>query len=56
VWGVLGCEVQFIHLKNSIPQIRKALIAKKMVKEGDEIVVCNAGFGRKEKLITTTII
>ncbi|MBI4994332.1 pyruvate kinase [Candidatus Peregrinibacteria bacterium] len=56
VWDVNHCFVQFIHLKNPLPQIRKTLIEKKLAKKGDEIVVCNAGFGRKEKLITTTII
>ena len=56
VWGVRHTFVQFIHLNNPLPQIRKSLIQNGLVKEGDEIVVCNAGFGRKEKLITTTII
>ena len=56
VWGVAHSFVQFIHLKNPIPQIRKTLMAHGLVKDGDEIVVCNAGFGKKEKLITTTII
>lgn len=56
VWGVTHTFVQFIHLNNSLPQIRRTLIAQKLVKAGDEIVVCNAGFGRKEKLITTTMI
>lgn len=56
VWGVTYSFVQFIHLKNPLPQIRKTLIEKNLAKTGDEIVICNAGFGRKEKLITTTII
>lgn len=56
VWGVTHSFVQFINLKNSLPQIKNALIQNKLVKRGDEIVVCNAGFGKKEKLITTTIV
>lgn len=56
VWGVIASFAQFIHINNPLPQIRKTLIDKKLVKKGDEIVVCNAGFGKKEKLITTTII
>lgn len=56
VWGVTHSFIQFIHLKNPLSQIRKTLLTKKLVQEGDEIVVCHAGFGRKEKLITTTVI
>lgn len=56
VWGVTNSFVQFIHLNNPIAQIRTTLMEHKLVKEGDEIVVCNAGFGKKEKLITTTMI
>lgn len=56
VWGVTRCFVQYINLTNPLPQIKKTLLEKILVKTGDEIVVCNAGFGKKEKLITTTII
>jgi pyruvate kinase len=56
VWGVLRSFVQYIHLKNPLPQIKKTLIQAGLVKEGDEIVICNAGFGKREKLITTTMI
>lgn len=56
VWDTTHCFVQFINLDNPLPQIRKTLMAKNLLKNGDEIVVCNAGFGKKEKLITTTII
>lgn len=56
MWGVTHTFVQFIHLDNPLPQIKKALLEKKLVKSGDDIVVCNAGFGKKEKLITTTTI
>lgn len=56
VWGVRRAFVQFIHLKNPVAQIRKTLVSSELVKKGDEIVVCNAGFGRREKLITTTMI
>lgn len=56
VWGVRHSFVQFIHLGNPVIQIRKTLVAAGLVKKDDEIVVCNAGFGRREKLITTTMI
>ncbi|MFA6521640.1 MAG: pyruvate kinase [Candidatus Gracilibacteria bacterium] len=56
VWGVTHCAVQYIHLAKPLPQIRKTLLKAGIVKAGDEIVVCNAGFGKKEKLITTTVI
>ncbi len=56
VWGVTNSFVQFIHLNHPLLQIRKTLLAHNLVKGGDEIVVCNAGFGKKEKLITTTMI
>lgn len=56
VWGVKKSFVQFINLTHPLPQIKKTLLSAKLVKNGDEIVVCNAGFGKKEKLITTTII
>jgi pyruvate kinase len=56
VWGVRRSFVQFIHLKNPLTQIQKTLVSAGLVKKGDEIVVCNAGFGRKEKLITTTMV
>lgn len=56
VWGVTHSFVQFIHLAHPLTQIRKTLIAHKLVKAKDEIVVCNAGFGKREKLITTTMI
>ena len=56
LWGVTHSFIQFIHLKNPLPQIRKTLLEHKLVKSGDEIVVCNAGFGKREKLITTTMI
>lgn len=56
VWGVTHSFVQFIHLNTPLVQIRKTLLEHKLVKTGDEIVVCNAGFGKKEKLITTTMI
>lgn len=56
VWGVTSCFVQFIHLDNPLPQIRKTLLAAKFVKKGDELVICNAGFSRTEKLITTTVL
>ncbi len=56
VYGVEKTFVQWIDLDNPLKQIRATLIAEKMVKQGDEIVVCNAGFGKKEKLITTTMI
>lgn len=56
VWGVRHSFVQFIHLGSPVIQIRKTLVAAGLVKKGNEIVVCNAGFGRREKLITTTMI
>ncbi len=56
VWGVTHSFVQFIHLNNSLPQIRHTLLGSGLVKTDDEIVVCNAGFGKREKLITTTMI
>lgn len=56
VYGVKRTFVQWIELDNPLKQIRATLIAENMVTEGDEIVVCNAGFGKKEKLITTTMI
>lgn len=56
VWGVTHSFVQFINLKNSLPQIKNTLIQHKLLKHGDEIVICNAGFGKKEKLITTTMV
>ncbi len=56
VWGVKKSFVQFINLTHPLPQIKKTLLSAKLVKNGDEIVICNAGFGKKEKLITTTII
>lgn len=56
VWGATHSFAQYIHLDNPLTQIRETLIKHKLVKKGDEIVVCNAGFGKKEKLITTTLI
>lgn len=56
VWGVTHSFVQFINLAHPLSQIKKTLLAEKLLRAGDEIVVCNAGFGKKEKLITTTII
>jgi pyruvate kinase len=56
VWGVTNSFTQFIHLNHPLLQIRKTLLAHGLAKTGDEIVVCNAGFGKKEKLITTTMI
>lgn len=56
VWGVTHTFVQFVHIKNPLPQIRHFLLAHKLAKTGDEIVICNAGFGRREKLITTTML
>ncbi len=56
VYGVQRTFVQWIELENPLKQIRASLIKDGLVKEGDEIVVCNAGFGKKEKLITTTMI
>lgn len=56
VWGATNSFVQFIHLNNPLPQIRKTLENHGLAKRGDEIVVCNAGFGKKEKLIMTTVI
>lgn len=56
VWGVTHSFVQFINLAHPLSQIKKTLLAENLLKAGDEIVVCNAGFGKKEKLITTTII
>lgn len=56
VWGVTHTAVQFVYLSNPLPQIRKTLLALGLTKKGDEIVVCNAGFGRSEKLITTTVV
>lgn len=56
VWGATHSFAQFIHLNNPLTQIRETLIKQKLVKKGDEIVVCNAGFRKKEKLITTTMI
>lgn len=56
VWGVRESFVQFINLKNPLPQIRRTLLAHKLLEPKDEIVVCNAGFGKREKLITTTMV
>ncbi len=56
VWGVAHSFVEFIHLKNPLPQIKKALLTHHLIHKGDEIVVCNAGFGKREKLITTTMV
>ncbi len=56
VYGVKRTFVQWIELENPLKQIRTSLIKDGLVKEGDEIVICNAGFGKREKLITTTMI
>ncbi|MEK7171324.1 MAG: pyruvate kinase [Patescibacteria group bacterium] len=56
VWGVTHSFVQFINLAHPLTQIKKTLLAENLLKAGDEIVVCNAGFGKKEKLITTTML
>ncbi len=56
VYGVKRTFVQWIELENPLKQIRASLIKDGLVKEGDEIVICNAGFGKREKLITTTMI
>ena len=56
VWGVYDSFVQFIHLNRPLTQIRETLLKHKLIEKGEEIVVCNAGFGRREKLITTTMI
>lgn len=56
VWAVTRSFAQRVDLKNPLPGIRETLLARGLVKKGDEIVVCNAGFGKKEKLITTTVV
>jgi len=56
VRGVKKTFVQWIDLKDPLKQIKESLKKEKLVKKGDEIVICNAGFGKKEKLITTTMI
>lgn len=56
VWGVEHCVVEWIDLKEPLTQVKKRLKEMKLIKRGDEIVICNAGFGRKEKLITTTTV
>lgn len=56
VWDVAASFVQWINITDSLPQIRETLLKNKLAKHGDEIVVCNAGFGKREKLITTTML
>lgn len=52
VWGITKSFRFAACFRNPLPQIKKLLLAKKLAKKGDEIVICNAGQG-KEKVIMT---
>jgi pyruvate kinase len=55
VWGISKVFIMKINFANYIPQIRKFLLEKKLVKKGDKVVtISNAS--KQEKLISTILI
>lgn len=56
LWGVKTSFIKSLSLRKFLPEIRKILLAHKLAKHGDEIVICNASRKGKEKLITTAVV
>lgn len=56
VFGVKHTFLRKINLKNAVKTVKNLLLQKGLIKKGDEIVICNAGFKKKEKFLTSVLV
>jgi len=56
VWGLNTIFAQKVDFKHSIPSVQAKLEEQKLIKDGDEIVICNSAKGKKERFISTFVL
>ena len=55
VWGINDVFVEEVDFQNPAPKVKERLKKEKMIKQGDEVVICNSVKGQKQRLITSFV-
>jgi pyruvate kinase len=56
VWGINDVFVEEIDFQNPVPQVKQRLKKEKLIKEKDEVVICNSVKGQRQRLITSFVV